>query len=96
MSKYFLPKDIISCKAPLLKVPPADIALRYKRGINPNGFKIKALKPNQVVESGFAVCVMISALNAAAAYFKDNHCDKATANYNYSYTFFDDMFMEED
>lgn len=96
MSKYFLPKDIISCAAPLLKVPPGDIALRYKRGINPNGFKIKGLKPKHVVESGFAVCAMINALNAAAVYYKENHCDKATANYSYSYTFFDDMFMEED
>lgn len=96
MSKYFLRKDIISCNAPLLEVPPADIALRFKRGINPNGFIIKQLKPKQVLENGFAVCAMIRAINEAALYYKDNHCDKATANYGYSFTFFDDMFMEED
>jgi len=81
---------------PLLMVPPGDIALGYKRGINPNGFKIKGLKPKHVLENGFAVYAMLRALNEAAAYYKDTHCDKATANYNYSFAFFDDMFMEED
>ena len=46
--------------------------------------------------NAFMVCAMISALNEAAVYYKDHHCDKATANYNYTYTFFDDMSLPED
>lgn len=37
------------------------------------------------------VCAMIKALNEAAVYYKDHHCDKATANYDYTYTFFENM-----
>jgi hypothetical protein len=56
----------------------------------------KEIKPKQIKESAFMVCAMIDALNAAAKYYKDQHCDYATANYNYSYTFFADMSLPED
>lgn len=42
------------------------------------------------------VCQMIPALNDAATYFKDHHCDKATANYEQSYIFHDNMDIEEE
>lgn len=95
IGKYRLRKDFISCEAPLLTMPPADVALKYKRAINPQG-EIKEFKPQQLREEAFMVCAMIRALNAAAVYYKDHHCDKATANYSYNYTFHDDMTMPED
>jgi hypothetical protein len=84
IGKYRLRKDFISCEAPLLMVPPADVAVKYKRAITPEG-EIKELKPNQIKEESFVVCAMIKALNEAAVYYKDHHCDKETANYEYSY-----------
>ncbi|KAL3902622.1 MAG: hypothetical protein SGILL_010760 [Bacillariaceae sp.] len=56
----------------------------------------KDLKPKHVKEYTFMLCAMIDALNSAAKYYKDKHCDKKTANYDYSYTFFSDMSLPED
>jgi hypothetical protein len=96
IGKYRLRKDFISCNAPLLTMPPADIATKYTAAIMPGDGSLKELKPHQVKEEAFMVCVMIKALNDAAVYFKDHHCDKETANYEYSYTFHEDMNMPED
>lgn len=91
IGKYRLRKDFISCQAPLLKVPPGDIALKYTKGIYPGNGKVKEMNPRDVKGNAFMVCAMINALNEAAVYYKDRHCDKATANYDYTYTFFNDM-----
>ena len=88
-------QDFISCEAPLLKVPPDDLALKYTKAIQPDGTQ-KEWKPKQAKENAFMVCAMIDALNAAAKFYKDQHCDKATANYEYSYTFHKDMLMPEE
>ena len=102
IGKYRLRKDFISCKAPLLNVPPADIAVRYKRAFmppHPNGGPLEEknlTRPNLAKSEAFMVCAMIRALNEAAVYYKDHHCDKATANYEYNYTFHEDMTMPED
>ncbi|KAG7354688.1 hypothetical protein IV203_004044 [Nitzschia inconspicua] len=94
IGKYKLRKDFISCDSPLLKIPPADLALRYDYAIMPGDGSRKALKPKHAKEEVFMLCAMIDALNSAAKYYKDKHCDKA--NYEYSYTFFDDMSLPED
>jgi hypothetical protein len=94
IGKYRLRKDFISCEAPLLMVPPDDIALTYTSAFTPDG-NFKILKKTEVKEEAFMVCVMINSLNSAAVYYKDHHCDKETANYEYSYTFHEDMTMPE-
>jgi hypothetical protein len=75
-----------------LKVPPDDLALKYSSAILPDGTP-KDWKPKQAKENAFMVCAMIDVLNSAAKFYKDQHCDKATANYEYSYTFQKDMHM---
>lgn len=96
IGKHRLRKDFISCEAPLLAIPPADIALRYDYAILPDNNERKDLKEKGVKQEAFMVCAMIDALNAAAYYYKDQHCHRVTANYNYSYVFFDDMSLPED
>jgi len=93
IGKYKLRKDFISCRAPLLKVPPDDLALKYTSAVMPGDGSLKEINPKQVKENAFMVCAMIDALNAAAKYYKDHHCDKETANYEYSYVFHKDMKM---
>jgi hypothetical protein len=95
IGKYRLRKDFVSCESPLLAVPPDDIAVRYNSTILPDGQR-KDVKPKEVKKYAFMLCTMIEALNAAARYYKDNHCEKGSANYEYSYTFHDDMLMPEE
>jgi hypothetical protein len=74
-------------------MPPNDLATQgYTSAVLPDGSK-KDLKPHHVKEQAFMVCTMIKALNDAAIYYKDHHCDRETANYDYSYTFHRNMTM---
>jgi hypothetical protein len=88
-----LRKDFISCDAPLLKVPPADIALKYTEAIYPGGRVHEWSNQKQIKGNAFMICTMINALNEAAVYYKNHHCDMATANYEYSYVFHKNMTM---
>jgi len=99
IGKYKLRKDFISCKAPLLMYPPDDLSSRYTTAILPgkgeggsNG-EFKEMKPKHAKENAFMVCAMIDALNVASKFYKDQHCKDGSANYDYSYTFHDDMRM---
>lgn len=94
IGKYKLRKDFLSCKTPLLTVPPDDVALQYNAALTPDG-RYKELPPNAVKKEAFMLCVMIKALNEAAIYYKQNHCDGETANYEYSYTFHKNMTMPD-
>lgn len=85
----------MSCEAPLFKVPPSNVALKYTSSIYPSS-EVTQLNEKERKGSAFMVCSMIHALNEAAVYYKDHHCDKATANYNYTFTFFKNMWTEED
>ncbi len=97
IGKYKLRKDFISCQAPLLVMPPADLATKgYKFADLPDGSRKAFTKPTQAQEAAFMICTMIRALNDAAVYYKDHHCDRKIANYNYSYTFHDDMTIPEE
>jgi hypothetical protein len=97
--KYKLREDFISCEAPLLAVPPPDIGLKYDYQIPPgrDGSKgQQGMGEHQRKHLAFMLCFLIPALNDAAIYFKDHHCDKKTANYERTYTFFKDMSTPED
>lgn len=94
IGKYKLRKDFISCEAPLLLMPPEDLATQgYTSAILPDGSRKEFSKSTHVLEEAFMICTMIRALNDAAVYYKDHHCDKGIANYDYSYTFNQDMAM---
>jgi hypothetical protein len=62
----------------------------------PGDGTLKEWKPKQAKENAFMVCAMIDALNAAANFYKDHHCDKETANYKYTYVFHKNMRMPEE
>jgi hypothetical protein len=96
IGKYKLRQDFISCGAPLLKVPPGDLALKYTYGILPGDGARRNFEPKEAKANAFMVCAMIDALNAAAIFYKQQHCDKESANYEYTYTFFSDMNLPED
>jgi hypothetical protein len=99
IGKYRLRKDFISCEAPLLTVPPEDVAVKYDYHISPGDKKMEQKKytnPKAIKYHAFMMCALIKGLNDAATYYKDHHCDKETANYEKSYVFFDDMSTPED
>lgn len=100
IGKHRLRDDFISCRAPLLAVPPADVALRYKYALIPGTGERKDLKEKGVKQQAFMLCHMIDALNAAAKFYKDQQCtgedESLVANYNYSYVFWNDMSLPED
>jgi hypothetical protein len=62
----------------------------------PGDDTLTEFKPKQAKENAFMVCAMIDALNAAAKFYKDHHCDKESANYNYTYVFHENMRMPEE
>lgn len=96
IGKYTLRQDFISCKAPLLVMPPDDLAtLGYTSAILFDGSRQNFGQPALVWREAFMICTMIQALNDAAIYYKNHHCDKGTANYNYTYKFFDNMTMPD-
>jgi hypothetical protein len=79
--KRKLPKDFLSCESPLLLEPPQDLAVRYGNfGIMPNGNR-KEWAEEHTKRHAFVLCYVIPALNAAATYYKQHHCDTATANF---------------
>lgn len=100
ISKYRLRKDFISCESPLLTPPPQDLPMRYTSGVSSEKFSktevIREWKPKELKEEAFMVCAMIDALNAASIFYKDQHCKDGTGNYNYSYTFHEDMRMPDE
>jgi hypothetical protein len=101
LGKWFIGKnrlrtDFISCAAPLLAVPPPDVGLKYDYHISPGDGSRGTLSETARKHHAFMLCTLIPALNDAAIYYKDHHCDKATANYERTYTFFKDMSTPED
>eukprot|EP00934_Nitzschia_sp_Nitz4_P007256 Nitzschia sp. Nitz4//scaffold192_size41448//2057//3710//NITZ4_007480-RA/size41448-snap-gene-0.52-mRNA-1//-1//CDS//3329540221//7246//frame0 len=93
IGKYKLRKDFLSCGAPLLTLPPADVAWKYEAALTPDG-KYRELTKKNAKREAFMLCLMIQKLNEAAIYYKKNHCDE-NANYDYSYTFHDNMTMPD-
>jgi hypothetical protein len=96
IGKYKLRKDFISCQAPLLAVPPPDVGIKYDYQILPSDGSRRQVSERDRKYHAFMLCALIPALNDAATYFKDHHCDKETANYEQTYTFFNDMSTPED
>ncbi|VEU36561.1 unnamed protein product [Pseudo-nitzschia multistriata] len=90
--KRKLRKDFISCEAPLLKVPPdnlADYEIYHQKKMIGNNANIEkeVWERKYAKRESFMVCEMIRALNDAAIFFKDEQCKDGTANYNFSYVF---------
>mmetsp|Transcript_25596 Transcript_25596/g.55060 ORF Transcript_25596/g.55060 Transcript_25596/m.55060 type:complete len:535 (+) Transcript_25596:178-1782(+) len=90
VGKYRLDSDFLSCEKPLLLEPPKDIGSQYdfyiKPGGKPYGTK-ERLSKTVVKREQFIICQMIARLNDAATWFKDQTCEKGTANYEKSFFF---------
>jgi hypothetical protein len=71
--KYRLPKDFLTCEHPLLLEPPSNIAALHTGARFPDGTTQEYSK-KEVIRNAFMLCYMIPAMNAAAEYFKKNHC----------------------
>ena len=95
IGKYKLRRDFISCESPLLVMPPANLAAQgYTEAITPSGER-KLLDAKHMKLHAFMVCTMIRALNDAAIYYKDHHCAKGSANYEYTYAFHENMDLPD-
>jgi hypothetical protein len=101
-SKYRLKLDFFSCHRPLLTYPEVDSADRYNYWIRPppdRGFhhepEVRNISHVQAKREAFMLCGMISSLNEAARYFKQQHCGAEQTNqtatrWDESYNFHDD------
>ena len=87
--------NFLSCKAPLLKHPPDDLASKYTSAILPwgKGDKVVELTRAKAKQHAYFLCALIDAVNAASKFYKDQHCEKGSANYEYSRVFHEDMRM---
>ena len=86
--------DFFSCETPLLKRPPNNLAWRYTSAILPGkGDKVEELTPAKAKRHAFFLCALIDAVNAAATFFKDQHCKEGSANYEHTHVFHKDMRM---
>jgi len=83
--KYKQPHDFLSCEHPLLKEPPDTIATELLYAEYPDKSK-KKMTETTAKRNAFMLCQMIPAVNKAATYYKQNHCDD-NANYDKTFTF---------
>ena len=96
IGKYKLPKDFISCHTPLLREPPNDIALKYDHAVQPGTGDIKPMKkPEHIKRNAFMLCYFISALNEAAAFYKEHNCKDGTANMEKTLIFHDSIELDQ-
>jgi len=86
LSDYFfgkrrLPGNFLSCESPLLAEPPMDIASKYKYANWPDG-KRKEFSGKMAKRNAYMLCKLLPAINEAATYYKERHCDTVKANFN--------------
>jgi len=79
-NKYKLPEDFISCHQPLLKEPDLDVTQSYSEATTPDGTR-HVLNEVERKRHAFMLCNLISLANDAASYWKQQHCQGLTANF---------------
>ena len=95
--KYKLHENIFTCYAPLLRVPPEDLAVRFDYYIYPNTERVDYKSPREdhkIKENGFGACFLIDAMNEAGEYYRRNHCPKG-ANFSKSFIFHTNITEEQ-
>mmetsp|Transcript_3551 Transcript_3551/g.9794 ORF Transcript_3551/g.9794 Transcript_3551/m.9794 type:complete len:634 (+) Transcript_3551:92-1993(+) len=73
--KNRFPHDFLTCDSPLLAEPPFDLLTRYKAAYWPPTGPRKTEIPRDAQRHAFGACTMIHALNEAATYYKQHHCN---------------------
>jgi len=90
INKYLFPREIFSCEHPLMELPSLDILedtwfSHFGDGSvaqwDPKEDDIKRYR------NAFMVCSLFPAINAAATFYKDQHCDKDDPNTVYDLTY---------
>jgi hypothetical protein len=102
-SKYRVKKNILNCDKPLMKRPSNDVYPKYGYKIFPpradksdwEKYKEvqKTISKVQAKREAFMVCGMVSALNEALRFYKQQACGRnnlPVANLNETYTIHDD------
>lgn len=101
-SKYRVKKNIMNCDKSLLKQPDVDFYspdLAYYYFLPPKADlsdkdsyteERHEIGRQQAKREAFMLCGLISAVNEALAYYKQQACDPATVNLNKDYTVHDD------
>lgn len=92
-SKYRLKKNYLACEKNLLMPPPTDIAIKYDyfiapppaSGKPPQEVEKKTFTQKRAKREAYMMCGLISAVNEAAIYYKQQNCG-VNANYNKVYT----------
>eukprot|EP00547_Thalassionema_nitzschioides_P012828 CAMPEP_0194258818 /NCGR_PEP_ID=MMETSP0158-20130606/42121_1 /TAXON_ID=33649 /ORGANISM="Thalassionema nitzschioides, Strain L26-B" /LENGTH=268 /DNA_ID=CAMNT_0038998357 /DNA_START=1 /DNA_END=803 /DNA_ORIENTATION=- len=75
ISKYKVPTDLLSCENPLLQLPPKNIAsTAHHSHYGDNSIKEWSSSNIKKYRNAFLVCRIMTALNRAATFWKDNHC----------------------
>jgi len=74
--KHKMPLDTFSCDAPLLAIPPEDIAERYDYWIDPNlvDGKREYLTKIEVKKTAFMICFLTHHANEASKFYKSRNC----------------------
>jgi len=79
INKYLFPKEIFSCEHPLMELPPVDILEDTWYSHFGDGSVAEWDQKEDDIKryrNAFMVCSLFPAINAAATFYKDQHCDK--------------------
>lgn len=90
INKYLFPTDILSCEHPLMELPPTNILENTWYSHFGDGSIVDYDKSQDKIEryrNAFVVCSLFPAVNAAAKFYKDQHCDKNDPNTVYDLTY---------
>jgi peptidyl serine alpha-galactosyltransferase len=82
--KHRVPGDYLSCQSPLFQEPPIDALTQYDYALYPNNDRKMMTNVEHKKRYAFMTCYILPAMNAAATYYKQHHCDDATNVANYS------------
>jgi hypothetical protein len=101
IGKYRIKSTFLLCNSPLLLEPPKNInewKFNYyiKPGGVPYGQKEQIMNPTITARrEQFMICQIISRLNDAATWYKEQTCDVGDANYDKSFTFHHNLDPED-
>jgi len=89
INKYLFPTDILSCEHPLLELPSMDMLEDTWYSHYGDGTVDQWGKSQDDIKryrNAFMICSLFPAVNEAAKFYKDQHCDKSDPNTVYELT----------
>lgn len=90
INKYLFPTDILSCEHPLMELPSKDILKDTWFSHYGDGHVTEWKQSDDNIRryrNAFMVCSLFPAINAAATFYKDQHCDKNDPKTIYDLTY---------